>query len=213
MPHAARRLERPLPVGSQATPETRREIVLVGLVRAARHALVARIDEAERRLREARRLLAGTERVQRIVRVDERHATLRSARRGSASRSTGAGTRPARSRRRSSRARPAACCGRAAELRRQTEQEVGGGVAGACVAPVKVKSPFGRFTNAMNMCWRCTSPPNLNECWPRIQVKSSVKWNTSFSRSTNGCCASPRLKNPVIPMLASPRADRRSAAR
>ena len=54
----------------------RREVVLVRLVGAARHALVARIDQTERRLREPRRLLAGAERVERVVRVDERHRHL-----------------------------------------------------------------------------------------------------------------------------------------
>jgi hypothetical protein len=71
-------------------------------------------------------------------------------------------------------------------------------------APLKVRSPFGRLMNAMTMCSLRTSPPNLRPWFPRLQVKSSENWNTSLTRLTNGCCASPRLKKPLIEMDASP---------
>jgi hypothetical protein len=54
------------------------------------------------------------------------------------------------------------------------------------------------------MCsWR-TSNPNFTECVPFTHIMSSVNWDTWLTRSTNGCWASPRLKNPVTAMLARP---------
>jgi hypothetical protein len=81
----------------------------------------------------------------------------------------------------------------------------------AAALPVKVlpktKSPFGRLMNAITMCSLRTSAPNLSAWLPRVHVKSSVSCSTSLTRFTNGCCASPRLKNPVMPIEASPGAS------
>ena len=93
------------------------------------------------------------ERVERVVLVDERQRQLVAQAGVDRQVRSRRGTRPARSRRRASRAVLRRVRRRPAELRRQPEQEVGGGVAGDA-APVNVKSPFGRLTKAMNMCSR-----------------------------------------------------------
>jgi hypothetical protein len=77
----------------------------------------------------------------------------------------------------------------------------------AVFTPLNVKSPFGRLMNAMIMCSLRTSPPNLKWWLPRVQVTSSVNCSTSLTRLTNGCWASPRLKNPLITIEARPGAS------
>ena len=146
--------------------EPRREVVLVGLHRC-RAARPGRRDTRARPARAGKRCdcSPGMERVQRVVLVHERHATARSARpavtvrcRAGAPLVLGVG-----------RVEPAGAVlrlvrGRAAELRRQAEQEVRRGVAGDAACPVKVRSPFGRLMNAITMCSLRTSTPNFSAC-------------------------------------------------
>ena len=72
--------------------------------------------------------------------------------------------------------------------------------------PENVKSPFGRLMNDTLISSRRISPPNLNECAPRIHDRSSEKAATLLTRVANGCCASPVVKKPVTVMKGRPAA-------
>ncbi len=62
--------------------------------------------------------------------------------------------------------------------------------------PVNVRSPFGRLMNAIRIASRLTSAPNFSEWRPEIHVRSLATCHTWLTRSTNGCCASPRAALP-----------------
>ena len=78
--------------------------------------------------------------------------------------------------------------------------------------PENVRSPLGRLMNAIFIFSCRMSSPNFHEWRPRSQVKSSVNWKTLFTRSTNGCCESPRVlgaapKKPATAIEARPGAS------
>ena len=64
------------------------------------------------------------------------------------------------------------------------------------IPPLNVRSPLGRLMKAMFIASRRTSKPNLSECWPLIQVRSSAICHTWLTRCTKGCCGSPSADTP-----------------